>query len=98
MVRALDSQCERIDLSNGVKYGQSTVYNSGQYDEEIRRFRMTNGLSFGNSEFDMYSEEYSSRDLSGFQRAWSQDNSSVESESRAFFNKHGSIRKTNEHR
>lgn len=51
------------DLSNGVKYGQSTIYDSGQYNEDLMRFkRMANG-SFDDSEFDIYSAEYSSRDM-----------------------------------
>jgi hypothetical protein len=44
-----------------VKYGQSTIYDSDKYHEDLMRFkRMANG-SFGESEFDMYSTEYSSR-------------------------------------
>jgi len=61
----LDSGDQLYDLSNGVKFGQSTVYDSGQYNEDIMRFkRMANG-SFNDSEFDMYSSEYSSRETSG---------------------------------
>nr|WIL59877.1 nodulation protein [Melilotus officinalis] len=64
IARALDSGDQLYDLSNGVKYGQSTVYDSGQYNEDIMRFkRMANG-SFVDSEFDMYSSEYSSGDMS----------------------------------
>ncbi|KAF7809298.1 proline-rich receptor-like protein kinase PERK13 [Senna tora] len=84
VVRALDSESELGDLSNGMKYGQSTVYSSGQYDDEILRFRMMNGFSCGSSEFDMYSGEYNSRELSGFRRARAQDSSVVESQSLAF--------------
>ncbi|TKY58641.1 Proline-rich receptor protein kinase PERK13 [Spatholobus suberectus] len=44
VVRALDSGDEKSDLSNGVKYGHSTAYDSGQYDKEIMLFRrMANG-------------------------------------------------------
>jgi len=61
----LDSGDQLYDLSNGVKFGQSTVYDSGQYNEDIMRFkRMANG-SFTDSEFDMYSSEYNSRETSG---------------------------------
>ncbi|CAK8537042.1 unnamed protein product [Lathyrus sativus] len=61
IARALDSGDQLYDLSNGVKYGQSTIYDSGQYNEDLMRFkRMANG-SFDESEFDMYSSEYSSR-------------------------------------
>lgn len=55
MVRALDWGYESSDLSNGVKYGHSLVYDSGQYDKEIMLFRrMANG-TFVDSDFDMYS-------------------------------------------
>lgn len=65
IARALDSGDQLYDLSNGVKFGQSTIYDSGQYNEDIMRFkRMANG-SFADSEFDMYSSEYSSRETSG---------------------------------
>jgi len=70
----LDSGDQLYDLSNGVKFGQSTVYDSGQYNEDIMRFkRMANG-SFTDSEFDMYSSEYNSRETSGsalVQKSWS---------------------------
>ncbi|KAI5436937.1 proline-rich receptor-like protein kinase PERK13 [Lathyrus oleraceus] len=63
IARALDSGDQQYDLSNGVKYGQSRIYDSGQYNEDLMRFkRMANG-SFDESEFDMYSSEYSSRDM-----------------------------------
>lgn len=59
----MDSGDQQYDLSNGVKYGQSRIYDSGQYNEDLMRFkRMANG-SFDESEFDMYSSEYSSRDM-----------------------------------
>ncbi|CAJ1940125.1 unnamed protein product [Sphenostylis stenocarpa] len=59
VVRALDTGDEKSDLSNGVKYGQSTIYDSGQYDKEIMLFKkMANG-TFSDSDFDMYSREYS---------------------------------------
>lgn len=90
MVRALDSGDEISDLTNGVKYGHSTVYDSGQYDKDIMLFRrMANG-NFVDSDFDMYSREYSySREMSGSRHAWMQSSSSGESESKAF-NKHRS--------
>lgn len=72
VARALDSDDQLCDLSNGVKYGQSTVYDSGQYNEDIMRFRrMANG-SFGNSEFDTYSTDYGStvsREMSASEHA-----------------------------
>lgn len=87
MVRALDCQDESCDLSNGVKYGQSTVYDSSQYSEDIiMRFRKMATGSSGDSEFDMNSGEYtsSSVEYSGQQRASDKGDSSSETESRAF--------------
>ncbi|XP_073220364.1 proline-rich receptor-like protein kinase PERK15 [Cicer arietinum] len=76
IARALDSGDQIYDLSNGIKYGQSTVYDSGQYNEDIMRFRrMANG-SFGESDFDMCSIEYSSK--------VPQSSSGVDSEIRTF--------------
>jgi len=60
VIRALDNGDQLCDLSNGVRYGQSTIYDSGQYNEDITRFRkMVNG-SFDDSEFDNYSAEFRS--------------------------------------
>ncbi|KAG2409386.1 Proline-rich receptor-like protein [Vigna angularis] len=66
VVRALDTGDEKCDLSNGVKYGQSTVYDSGQYDKDIMVFRrMANGTFF-DSDFNTYNSEYSlSKQTSG---------------------------------
>ncbi|KAE9597023.1 putative protein kinase RLK-Pelle-PERK-1 family [Lupinus albus] len=84
LARALDTG-DQYDLSNGVKYGQSTVYDSGQYNEDLMRFkRMANG-SFGDSELDMYSTDYSSKDMSGPQYKWSQRTSSTDSEAKAYY-------------
>ncbi|KAL3031507.1 hypothetical protein AAZX31_02G033100 [Glycine max] len=73
VARSLDSGDQQYDLSNGVKYGQSTIYDSGQYNEDITIFkRMVNG-SFDDSEFDMDSTtDYRStvsRDMSGSRHA-----------------------------
>ncbi|WVZ10026.1 hypothetical protein V8G54_014556 [Vigna mungo] len=60
VLRSLDNGDQLYDLSNGVKYGQSTVYDSGQYNDDIARFRkMVNG-SFDDSEFDNLSSEFRS--------------------------------------
>ncbi|KAL1327542.1 proline-rich receptor-like protein kinase PERK8 [Arachis ipaensis] len=66
VVRALDSGAEISDLSNGVKYGHSTNYDSNQYDKDIRMFRrMANGSYGGDSDSDKYSKESSlSREMS----------------------------------
>ncbi|XP_057420664.1 proline-rich receptor-like protein kinase PERK12 isoform X2 [Lotus japonicus] len=90
VVRALDSGDEAFDLSNGVKYGQSTVYDSGQYDRDIMLFRrMTNG-SYGDSDFDkMYSRESSlSRDTNRYQHVWMPSSSSSSRSESSAFNKH----------
>ncbi|ESW25728.1 hypothetical protein PHAVU_003G060600 [Phaseolus vulgaris] len=82
VVRALDTVDESSDLSNGVKYGQSTNYDSGQYDKEIMLFkRLANG-TFVDSDFD--SREYSlSRQTSrGSQQELIRYSSSGESEPR----------------
>lgn len=83
--------CEGDDLSNGVKFGQSTAYDSGQYNEDIMRFRRM-ALGSGSSEFEVSSAEFAagSTELSGPQNSWTTtrpDMSSDESETRAFNNK-----------
>ncbi|KAI4383558.1 hypothetical protein MLD38_009384 [Melastoma candidum] len=87
VVRALDSDTEMSDLTNGVKYGQSTIYDSGQYSEDIMKFkRMAHGsntsLDLGSS-----SREHASSGIPS--AAWkvkdsSSDFTSCESETRAF--------------
>ena len=89
MVRALDFEGES-DLSNGVKFGQSTAYDSGQYSEEIIKFRRMALGSDNSSEFDMNSGEHNSREVSrGQPNSWrsrysSGDFTSGESETQAF--------------
>ncbi|KAG5236242.1 hypothetical protein OIU77_014812 [Salix suchowensis] len=61
VVRALDSEGELSDLSNGVKFGQSTVYDSAQYSQDISKFRGMAIGSKGSSEFDTSSGDYSGR-------------------------------------
>lgn len=81
----MDTGDEKFDLSNGVKYGQSTVYDSGQYDKDIMAFRrMANGTFF-DSDFNTYDSEYSlSKQTSGgSQQNLMRLSSSGESESRA---------------
>ncbi|GLT50351.1 hypothetical protein SLA2020_238410 [Shorea laevis] len=84
VIRALDFDGEMSDLSNGVKYGQSTVYNSGQYNQDIMKFRR---MELGNqisSDFDMYSGEYSNTSREhGKSQSSSREFSSSDSESRA---------------
>ncbi|KAK6281570.1 hypothetical protein POUND7_015395 [Theobroma cacao] len=89
VARALDFEGES-DLSNGVKFGQSTVYDSGQYSQEIKKFRRMALGGDNSSEFDMYSGEYDSKKVSrGQQNYWqsrysSGDFTSGESETQAF--------------
>lgn len=64
MVRALDSEGELPDLSNGVRFGQSAVYDSVQYSQDIRKFRGMAIGSNGSSEFDTSSGDYSGRHIS----------------------------------
>ncbi|XP_010458418.1 PREDICTED: putative proline-rich receptor-like protein kinase PERK11 [Camelina sativa] len=76
VVRALDTREDLSDLTNGVKVGQSTVYNSGQYSNEIRIFRRASEDSsdLGNTNSGYYpSQDYTT---------------SHESESRAFNTTH----------
>ncbi|XVF84984.1 hypothetical protein PTKIN_Ptkin17bG0082500 [Pterospermum kingtungense] len=85
LVRALDFDGES-DLTNGVKFGQSTAYDSSQYSEEITRFRMMGFGSDNSSGSEMYSGEDNSRELpnSWKSRYSSGDFTSGGSESQAF--------------
>ncbi|GLJ16827.1 hypothetical protein SUGI_0289930 [Cryptomeria japonica] len=59
VVRALESDTAMADLNNGVKPGQSTMYNSAQYSADIRRFRrMAFGSQDVGSDFSGVSSEY----------------------------------------
>ncbi|KAK7386882.1 hypothetical protein VNO78_27229 [Psophocarpus tetragonolobus] len=83
VVRALDCGDEGSDLSNGVKYGHSMVFDSAQYDKEINIFRrMANG-TFVDSDFDMLSTEYSLSRYTSRESQLITDSCSFESESRA---------------
>ncbi|KAJ6725608.1 PROLINE-RICH RECEPTOR-LIKE PROTEIN KINASE PERK4 [Salix purpurea] len=90
VLRALDSEGELSDLSNGVKFGQSTAYDSGQYNQEIRNFRRTALVSNGSSEFDTFSGDNSAIGTS-CEHPTSGDYTSSESETRAM-NRPGSHR------
>ncbi|EOA33797.1 hypothetical protein CARUB_v10021266mg [Capsella rubella] len=59
VVRALDSEGDMGDISNGIKVGQSSAYESGQYNHDTMKFRK---MAFGfddSSESGMYSGDYS---------------------------------------
>ncbi|KAB5545267.1 hypothetical protein DKX38_013379 [Salix brachista] len=90
VLRALDSEGELSDLSNGVKFGQSTAYDSGQYNQAIRNFRRTALVSNGSSEFDTFSGDHSAIGTS-CEHPTSGDYTSSESETRAM-NRPGSHR------
>ncbi|KAF8108076.1 hypothetical protein N665_0115s0085 [Sinapis alba] len=64
VVRALDTRDDMSDLSNGVKVGQSTVYNSGQYSSEIRMFRRASedSTDYGTSNGYYTSQDFTSRE------------------------------------
>ncbi|KAL1222811.1 putative proline-rich receptor-like protein kinase PERK11 [Cardamine amara subsp. amara] len=60
VVRALDTRDDMSDLTNGVKVGQSTVYNSGQYSNEIRIFRRASedSTDLGNTNNGYYTSQH----------------------------------------
>ncbi|KAJ6771241.1 PROLINE-RICH RECEPTOR-LIKE PROTEIN KINASE PERK13-RELATED [Salix koriyanagi] len=89
VVRALDSEGELSDLSNGVKFGQSTVYDSAQYSQDISKFRGMAIGSKGSSEFDTSSGDYSGRIISRETPTSSPALTSSESQTQAI-NHHGS--------
>ena len=79
VVRALDCDEDSGDISNGIKVGQSTTYDSGQYNQEIMKFRK---MAFGiddSTESGMNSGAYSGKSSSDF--------SGNESETRPFNNR-----------
>ncbi|KAF5746600.1 hypothetical protein HS088_TW06G00771 [Tripterygium wilfordii] len=78
VVRALDSEGEMSDLTNGVKYGQSTVYDSGQYSQDIMKFRMMALGSDDSTDYSTYSGDYTSKEVShGPPMSWKSENTSV---------------------
>ncbi|CAL0331513.1 unnamed protein product [Lupinus luteus] len=87
---ALDTG-DQYDLSNGVKYGQSTVYDSDQYNKDLMRFRkMANG-SFGESDLDSYTSDYLSKEMFAPQYQWRQSTSSIDSEAKKFYSLKNSV-------
>ncbi|XP_022967123.1 proline-rich receptor-like protein kinase PERK12 [Cucurbita maxima] len=90
VVRALDIESDMSDLTNGVKFGQSTTYDSEQYSEDISNFRK---LAFEDSlDYDGYSSEHNSGEVNATRESWrSQNYSSGESETRAFKGQSGGV-------
>lgn len=76
VVRALDF--DGSDLTNGVKVGQSTAYDSAKYSEEILNFRRMALGSDNSSESDVYSDEFNLREISRGQPSWKSEYSSSE--------------------
>lgn len=60
MVRALDSLDDASDLSNGMKPGQSEVFNSADHSAQIRMFQR---MAFG-------SQDYSTNYFNQSQSSW----------------------------
>ncbi|KAL1189835.1 Proline-rich receptor-like protein kinase PERK13 [Cardamine amara subsp. amara] len=59
VVRALDSEGDMGDITSGIKVGQPNTYDSGQYNDDINKFRK---MAFGfddSSESGMHSGDYS---------------------------------------
>lgn len=63
MVRALDSLDDASDLSNGMKPGQSEVFNSADQSAQIRMFQR---MAFG-------SQDYSTNYFNQSQSSWNRD-------------------------
>ncbi|KAH1064165.1 hypothetical protein J1N35_029152 [Gossypium stocksii] len=83
VVRALDFDGDP-DLSNGIKFGQSTAYDSGQYSEKITKFRRMEFCSDNSSDYDMYGDDHISGESSGAQlSSWKSWYSSSESQAQA---------------
>ena len=96
VLRALDSQDDMLDLSNGVKYGQSHAFNPGPPTADIQRFRR---IALGSNENNSFnSEEYDRRSAAAFsgenrsreqkptwRRAADQSSGELESDTRAMF-------------
>ncbi|PPD90103.1 hypothetical protein GOBAR_DD12962 [Gossypium barbadense] len=68
----------------GIKFGQSTAYDSSQYSEEITKFRRMEFGSDNSSDYDMYGDDHISGESSGAQpSSWKSWYSSGESQAQA---------------
>lgn len=74
VVRALDCGEELSDLSNGVKYGQSTLYNSDQYSQDIIRFRR---METGDDDSSEYESTALKSPVNNNQTSWKSHESST---------------------
>lgn len=79
----MDSEGEMSDLTNGVKFGQSTAYNSSQYSEDIVRFRRMALGGEDSTEYGTSGESSGLNPTSWKSRESSNDFTSGESETRA---------------
>ncbi|XP_010427822.1 PREDICTED: proline-rich receptor-like protein kinase PERK13 [Camelina sativa] len=87
VVRALDSEGDMGDISNGIKVGQSSAYDSGQYNHDTMKFRK---MAFGfddSSESGMYSGDYSVQGSRKGSNGASAEFTRNESENRNFNNR-----------
>ncbi|ESQ28174.1 hypothetical protein EUTSA_v10018193mg [Eutrema salsugineum] len=87
VVRALDSEGDMGDISNGIKVGQTSAYDSGQYNSEIMKFRK---MAFGfddSSDSGMYSGDYSVQSSRRGSNGASAEFTRNESENRNFNNR-----------
>lgn len=64
----MDNDGQMFDLTNGAKFGQSTVYNSEQYSVDIQQFRL---MAFGSGKCS--SQNCSSRDHENWRSDHSDD-------------------------
>ncbi|KAG7589646.1 Serine-threonine/tyrosine-protein kinase catalytic domain [Arabidopsis suecica] len=87
VVRALDSEGDMGDISNGNKVGQSSAYDSGQYNNDTMKFRK---MAFGfddSSDSGMYSGEYFAQGSRKGSNGASSEFTRNESENRNFNNR-----------
>ncbi|CAD5316833.1 unnamed protein product [Arabidopsis thaliana] len=87
VVRALDSEGDMGDISNGNKVGQSSAYDSGQYNNDTMKFRK---MAFGfddSSDSGMYSGDYSVQDSRKGSNGASSEFTRNETENRNFNNR-----------
>ncbi|CAN8291715.1 unnamed protein product [Cochlearia groenlandica] len=79
VVRALDCDGDSGAITSGIKVGQSAVYESGQHNQDLTKFRKMAFGSNDSAETGMYSGDYSVKSSSDF--------SGNESETRPFNNR-----------
>lgn len=86
-MRALDSEGDMGDITSGIKVGQTSTYDSGQYNDDIMKFRK---MAFGfddSSESGMHSGDYSVQSSRKGSNGASSEFTRNESENRNFNNR-----------